>query len=87
VPLPLVETWSAGALTCPAAECKVWLLNRLDHGIDVSVDGRAVALAAHGMTSLPFQGTAHVAAHGDAFAFATTKGPPTLFVWPEGVHP
>jgi hypothetical protein len=86
-PLPLVETWLAGALTCPAAECKVWVLNRLDRGIEVSIDGHAVALAAHGMTSQPFRGTAHVASHDDAFAFATTKGPPTHFVWPEGVHP
>lgn len=87
VPLPLAERWSTGTLTCPAAECKVWLLNRLDRGNDVSVDGHAVALTARGMTSLPFQGTAHVVSHDDAFAFATTKGPPTLFIWPEGVHP
>ncbi len=87
VPLPLVVKSTTGALICPAAECKLWVLNRLDRGIDVSVDGRAVALTARGMTSLPFRGTAHVASHDDAFAFATTKGPPTRFVWPEGVHP
>jgi hypothetical protein len=87
VPLPLVETWSTGALTCPAAECKVWVLNRVDRGIKVRVDGQPVALTARGMTSQPFRGTVHVASHGDAFAFATTKGPPTRFVWPAGVHP
>lgn len=88
-PLPLVTAWRTGALACPtpAVDCKLWILNRYDHAIGLTVDSRVVALPPHGMTSLPFRGTAHVVSHDDSFAFATTKGPPTQFIWPEGVQP
>jgi hypothetical protein len=87
--LPLQTLWRTDNPVCPtpATDCKLWIVNRYDHGIGLTVDGRVVALPPHGMTSLPFRGTAHVVSHDDSFAFATTKGPPTQFIWPEGAQP
>lgn len=86
-PLPFVTNGAAGPLVCPADECKVWLVNLRNEDITALVGGVPVPVPPRSIVSRPFRGTVDVQAASDAFAFASTREPPTRFVWPKGVQP
>jgi len=87
-PLPLVTKAAGGPLFCPADECKVWLLNLTNEDGTIVVSGGPVPLPAHALLSHPFRGGfMGVGMRGNLFVFASTKEPPTRFVWPPGVKP
>jgi hypothetical protein len=83
-PLPFVISWATEPLTCPAGECKAWLINRSNHDVTAYVGDTLVTVPALATISRPFRGTAKVSGAWDVdvFAFATTKESPTRFVWP-----
>jgi hypothetical protein len=86
-PIPLIDvTPRAGTLRCPASECKAWVFNLDDRDEQPRINGEAVPLKPRDMTWRAFSGEAIVEG-ANVFAFATTKQPPTRFVWPEGVKP
>lgn len=86
-PLPLVTNAANDFLLCPAEECKVWLLNLTNGDTTVIASGAPVPLPAHGLLSRPFRGGVMVSDAWNLFVFASTKEPPTRFVWPRGVTP
>ena len=85
VPLPFVTSWGGGILRCPAADCKVWLVNMKNDVVTARVGSESVLLPPHALVSRPFRGTVDVAGR-EVYAFASTKEPPTRFVWPPPFH-
>jgi hypothetical protein len=81
-PLPFVTGSATEPLTCPAGECKAWLVNLKNHDVTAFAGDTLVMVPALATISRPFRGTLKVLGTPDVFAFATTKAHPTRFVWP-----
>jgi len=81
VPLPFVTSWGGGLLGCPAAECKAWLVNLKNDVVAAHVGSEGVTLPPRALVSRTFAGTVDAGGR-DVYAFASTRGTPTRFVWP-----